>query len=167
MDTINLYHDNDSLEFQRNAKRIFFNLLKISTLFWLFWFGFYLYLFGWKIVKVRELQTIFFAGACLPIFTSSMVFIQIRLYEWNWVFKKIENNYCLYRKGIKTSKKICSMINERMSGKYYRGYDVTVIDEDGKKFILFKGLSKTEAAEVLSIISSTMGIPVELIDFKK
>jgi len=59
------------------------------------------------------------------------------------------------------------MINERMSGKYYRGYDVTVIDEDGKKFILFKGLSKTEAAEVLSIISSTMGIPVELIDFKK
>ena len=80
------------------------------------------------------------------------------------MFKKNQEYYYLCKKGKQVSKSISSVVNRKVFGKYSFGQYVSVMDEDGKEFMLFKGLSIAEAGEVASVISAKIQIPVKLIE---
>jgi len=100
----------------------------------------------------------------LSILTSIIVFIQVYARSWNAMIKRIDGDFYLFKKGEKVSGKICLLINLKAVGKYYFGRYLSIVDEADKEIFLFKGLSREEATEVSSIISTKTNIPVKLIE---
>jgi hypothetical protein len=79
-------------------------------------------------------------------------------------FKKVDGEYCLFRKGEKVSERVCSVVNQWVQARYNFGRYVSVIDEDGREFLLFKRLSKDDATQLSAIIADKIQIPIEIVE---
>lgn len=163
MDALDFYKSEDAFGFKRNTRKLWINILIINSLFVIFWFGFYLHIYGFKVTKDTSTFVMFCIGPLVPLGASMIRLINDRILWWNVMFRKEGNDYYLYKKGKKISKRICSVVSAWVIARYDMGRYVSIIDEDGKEIMLFKGLSRTEAEQVTSTISTTLQVPLKVI----